>query len=157
MVSVWLKSGSLSAKERLVAKCWDLSDGYKYKQVPLSDEAFHLDSYLAVYDPESSSAKIFKQCVLPFVSIASVTAFLRVSLALWKVGSALLHLIWSVYFDDFLCLARSSESKHVEICVDSLFSLLGWRISKNKLLDFNAGRPTGLEAVRRQTVLRHKY
>ena len=51
-------------------------------------------------------------------------------------GSTLLHLLWSVYFDDFLCLARNSESKHVEFCVDSLFSLLGWRISKNKLLDF---------------------
>ena len=34
-------------------------------------------------------------------------------------------------------MTRSSESKHVEFCVDSLFSLLGWRISKNKLLDFN--------------------
>ena len=135
MIAFWLKSGSLSAKESLVAKCGDLSDAYK--QVPLSDEAFHLDSYLAVYDPESSSAKIFKQCGLPFGSIASVTAFPRVSLALWKVGSALLHLLWSVYFDDFLCLARSSESKHVEFCVDSLFSLLGWSISKNKLLDFN--------------------
>ena len=109
-----------------------------YKQVPLADEAFHLDSYLAVYDPGCLSAKIFKQCVLPFGSIASVTAFLRVSLALWKVGSALLHLLWSVYLDDFLCLARSSETKHVEFCVDSLFSLLGGRrISKNKLLDFN--------------------
>ena len=42
-----------------------------------------------------------------------------------------------MYFDDFLCLSRSSESKHVGFCVDSLFSLLGWRISKNKLLDFN--------------------
>ena len=122
-------------KDGLVAKCWDLSDAYK--QVPLSDEAFHLDSYLAVYDPGCSSAKIFKQSVLPFGSIASVTAFLRVSLALWKVVSTLLHLLWSVYFDDFLCLTRSSELKHVEFCVDSLFSLLGWRISKNKLLDFN--------------------
>ena len=45
--------------------------------------------------------------------------------------------MWSVYFDDFLCLARNSESKHVEFCVDSLFSLLGWRISKNKLLHFD--------------------
>ena len=135
MIAFWMKSGSLSAEDGLVAKCWDLSDAYK--QVPLSDEAYHLDSCLAVYDPDCLSAKIFKQCVLPFGSIASVTAFLRVSLALWKVGSALLHLLWSVYFDDFLCLARSSESKHVEFCVDSLFSLLGWRISKNKLLDFN--------------------
>ena len=135
MIAFWMKSGTLGAKDGLVAKRWDLSDAYK--QVPLSDEAFHLDSYLAVYDPGCSSAKIFKQCVLPFGSIASVTAFLRVSFALWKVGSALLHWMWSVYFDDFLCLARSSESKHVEFCVDSLFSLLRWRISKNKLLDFN--------------------
>ena len=135
MIAFWMRSGSLCAKDGLVAKCWDLSDAYK--QVPLSDEAFHLDSYLAVFDPGCSFAKIFKQCVLPFGSIASATAFLRVSLALWKVGSTLLHLLWSVYFDDFLCLARSSESKHVEVCVDSLFSILGWRISKNKLLDFN--------------------
>ena len=53
------------------------------------------------------------------------------------MGFTFLHLLWSVYFDDFLCLARSSESKHVDFCVDSLFSLLGWRISKNTLLDFN--------------------
>ena len=136
MIAFWMRSGSLGAKDGLVAKCWDLSDAYK--QVPLADEAFHLDSYLAVYDPACLSAKIFKQCVLPFGSLASVTAFLRVSLALWKVGSTLLHLLWSVYLDDFLCLARSSETKHVEFCVDSLFSLLGGRrISKNKLLDFN--------------------
>ena len=135
MLAFWMRSGSLRPEDGLVAKCWDLSDAYK--QVPLPDEAFHPDSYLAVYDPSCSSAKIFKQCVLPFGSIASVAAFLRVSLALWKVGSPLLHLMWSVYFDDFLCLARSRESKHVDFCADALFSLLGWRISKHKLLEFN--------------------
>ena len=87
-----------------MAKCWDLSDAYK--QVPLSDNAFELDSYLAVYDPSSKDAKIFKQGVLPFGSIASVTASLRVSLAIWKIGSSLLKLMWSAYFDDFLCLSR---------------------------------------------------
>ena len=111
MTSWWMRSGSLSPDDALVAKYWDLSDAYK--QVPLSDEAFDLDSYLAVFDPGASSAKIFKQRVLPFGSVASVTAFLRVSLALWKIGSSLLHIMWSVYFDDFLCLARSSESRHV--------------------------------------------
>ena len=88
MLAFWMRSGSLSSEDGLVAKCWGLFDAYK--QAPLSDEAFHLDSYLAVYDPSCSSAKIFKQRVLPFGSIASVTAFLRVSLALWKVGSTLL-------------------------------------------------------------------
>ncbi len=136
MLAFWMKSGSLNSEDQLVAKCWDLSDAYK--QVPLSDEAFGLDSYLAVYDPSCHSAKIFKQCVLPFGSIASVTAFLGVSLALWKIGATCLRLMWSVYFDDFLCLARNSESKHVDFCADALFSLLGCRISRHKLLEFSA-------------------
>ena len=119
MLAFWMRSGSLSPDDGLVAKCWDLSDAYK--QVPLSDEAFTWQSMARV---------------LPFGSIASATAFLRVSLALWKVGSTLLHLMWSVYFDDFW--SRSSESKHVDFCADALFSLLGWRISKHKLLEFNA-------------------
>ena len=29
MVAFWMKSGTLSAKDGLVAKCWDLSDAYK--------------------------------------------------------------------------------------------------------------------------------
>ena len=95
MLAFWMRSNSLEVEDNLVAKCWDLSDAYK--QVPLSDEAFQLDSYLAVYDPSCSSAKIFKQCVLPFGSIASVTAILQVSLALWKVGSSLLHLVVNLF------------------------------------------------------------
>ena len=125
MTSWWMRSGSLSPDDALVAKSWDLSD------------AFNLDSYLAVFDPGASSAKIFKQRVLPFGSVASMTAFLRVSLALWKIGSSLLHIMWSVYFDDVLCLSRNSESRHVDFCVSTLFSLLGWKVSDRKLLDFN--------------------
>ena len=132
MTACWMKDGNLNHTDPLVAKCWDLSDAYK--QVPLSDNAFELDSYLAVYDPSSRGAKIFKQRVLPFGSIASVTAFLRVSLAIWKIGSSLLKLMWSAYFDDFLCLARASEAKHVDFCVSSIFSLLGWKVSTHKLL-----------------------
>ena len=136
MTACWMKSGHLSLGDPLVAKCWDLSDAYK--QVPLSDNAFELDSYLAVYDPSSKDAKIFKQRVLPFGSIASVTAFLRVSLAIWKIGSSLLKLMWSAYFDDFLCLSRKSESKHVDFCVSSVFSILGWKVSTHKLLPFSS-------------------
>ena len=77
MMACWMRHGSIGANDSLVAKCWALS--YAYKQVPLSDEAFDLD-------PSLSSAKIFKRSVLPFGSIASVIAFLRVSLAMWKVG-----------------------------------------------------------------------
>ena len=136
MLAFWMRSGSLSSEDGVVAKCWDLSDAYK--QVPLSDEAFHLDSYLAVYDPSCSSAKIFKQCVLPFGSIASVTAFLRVSLALWKVGSTLLHPCGQCTLTIFCAWQEAvSRSMLTDFCADALFSLLGWRISKHKLLEFN--------------------
>ena len=79
-MAFWMRSGSIESNDGLVAKCSDLSDARK--QVPLSDGAYDLDSYLAVYDPNTGAAKIFKQSVLPFGSIASVTAFLRVSLAI---------------------------------------------------------------------------
>ena len=132
MIALWLRPDGSHQSEKLVAKCWDLSEAYK--QIPLSDQAFELDSFLAVYCPEDDAAKVFQQGVLPFGSIASVTAFLRVSLGIWRIGSSLLRLLWSAYFDDFLCLARLPEAAHVECCVDSIFSLLGWRISRHKFL-----------------------
>ena len=55
-----------------------------------------------------------------------------------KIGSSLLHLMWSAYFDDFLCLSRASESRHVEFCASSVFSLLGWKVSTHKLLPFDS-------------------
>lgn len=134
-----MRSGSLSLEDGLAAKGWGLSDACK--QVPLSDEAFHLDSYLAVYDPSCSPAKICKQCVLPFGSIASVIAgpsfgfFLQCGR--WDPPS-FISCGQFISTTLFVCLARrSSESKHVGFCVDALFSLLGWRISKNKPLEFN--------------------
>ena len=80
--------GKRGRQERLVSKCWDLWGAYK--QLALSDSAFELDAFLAVWDPWTSSGSFFKQRVLPFGSIASVTAFLRCSLAVWMIGSGIL-------------------------------------------------------------------
>ena len=46
--------------------------------------------------------------------------------------------MWSAYFNDFLCLGRQSESRHVDFCVDAVFSFLDWRISKHKLIEFDS-------------------
>lgn len=107
----------------LKAKTWDLA--HAYKQVPLSDAAYAVDSFLAVYNPTMGKAEIFQQRVLPFGSIASVTAFLRISHALWKLGSKLLHLLWSSYFDDFFSITEAALSKHSEMIIVSFFSILG--------------------------------
>ena len=40
----------------LVAKAWDLADAYK--QVPLSDEAFLMDSFFAVFNPSKGKPEL---------------------------------------------------------------------------------------------------
>lgn len=133
MCSEYLRTaGHLGQFPTLMAKCWDLSAAYK--QVPLSDTACHLDGYLVVSNPRTKTAEIYRQNVLPFGSIASVTAFLRCSLAIWHIGSTLLHFCWSSFFDDYLSICNQAETKHLDVCTALLFQLLGWRLSDEKLV-----------------------
>ena len=108
---------------KLTARTWDLA--HAYKQVPLSDAAYEADSFLVVYSPASKGAEVFQHKVLPFGSVASVTAFLRISHALWKLGSRLLNLLWSSYFEDFFSITEQSMSKHTDLIIVSFFNILG--------------------------------
>ena len=105
---------------QLVAKCWDLAAAYK--QIPLSDHAYDADSYIVVYNPDTRSPEIYKQAVLPFGSIASFTAFLRCALGIWQVGSNLLKLARTSYFDDFLSITPECLDRHTDLCVSTLDS-----------------------------------
>ena len=120
--------------EALVGKCWDLAAAYK--QIPLSDEAYDLDSYIVVYNPETGCPEIFQQAVLPFGSVASVTAFLRCAVGIWTIGSKLLKLAWTSYFDDFLSLTTTDLAKHTDMCISTFFHLLGWELSAEKLVPY---------------------
>ena len=119
---------------QLVSKCWDLAAAYK--QIPLSDEAYATDSYIVIYNPTTGKPEIYRQAVLPFGSIASVTAFLRCALGIWHIGSSLLKLAWTSYFDDFLSMTPACLDKHTELCVATLFQLLGWKLSADKLVPY---------------------
>lgn len=139
MIACLLRSSERKARKlELVAKTWDLADAYK--QIPLSDRAFDLDAYLAVYcptGPTTNKAEIFQQRVLPFGSVASVTAFLRVAHGVWKLGSRLLKLIWTSYFDDFFSVAEEPTARHTDLVIMSMFNLLGWKLSSGKLIDYH--------------------
>ena len=126
-----------SAKKQanVVAKCSDLASAYK--QIPLSEEACCLDSYIVVYNPTTGTPEVYQQAVIPFGSVASVTAFARCAMGIWLIGSSLLKLIWSSYFDDFLTLTTESLSRHAEICISTLFRLLGWDLSEDKLVPYS--------------------
>ena len=129
------KSEHYQCDLQLSAKTWDLADAYK--QIPLSDHAFDKDAYLAVFCPNTGRAEIFQQKVLPFGSVASVTAFLRVAHGLWKVGTKLLKLLWTSYFDDFFSVTDVASAKHTDLVISSMFRLLGWKLSKDKLIDYH--------------------
>ena len=125
---------SQGRQQALVAKCWDLAAAYK--QIPLSDEAYELDSYIVVYNPETDRPEIFQQAVLPFGSVASVTAFLRCAMGLWIIGCRVLHLAWTSYFDDFLSLTTAGLSRHTDLCISTFFHLMGWDLSTDKLVPY---------------------
>ena len=128
------ESEAKGAKVELAAKCWDLASAYK--QVPLSDATFELGSYLVVFNPHLGKPEVYQQKVLPFGSIASVTAFLRCALAIWHIGSVLLAFTWTPYFDDFLTICDERAVRHVEVCNSLFFQLLGWKLSKDRLVPY---------------------
>ena len=137
LIACWMRAcADCRSRSKILAKCWDLADAYK--QVPLSDEAFSLDSYLTVFNPDKAKGEIFRQRVLPFGSTASVTAFLRLTLGLWTIGTRLLKLMWSCYFDDFLSVTEEELSRHTDLTIHALFSFLGWKLSAHKLVDFDS-------------------
>ena len=135
IVALWMRMSSKVGRNfGLRAKCWDLSDAYK--QLPLSDHVFDHDAL--VFDPEKPGPRIFQQKVLPFGSIASVTSFLRLSLAVWELETEVVNITWSSYFDDdFLDLAEEGFDKHTDMVISFLFSILGWKLSTEKLVDFS--------------------
>lgn len=120
---------------QLVSKCWDLAAAYK--QIPLSDDAYETDSYIVIFNPSTGGPEVYRQAVLPFGSIASVTAFLRCALGIWHIGSSLLKLAWTSYFDDFLSITPACLDRHTELCVSTLFQLLGWKLSADKLVPYS--------------------
>ena len=57
MVSCVLRiAQSRGVPVELTAKAWDLADAYK--QIPLSDEAFKMDAYVAVYNPSKGGPDV---------------------------------------------------------------------------------------------------
>ncbi|CAE7390692.1 car, partial [Symbiodinium sp. CCMP2456] len=133
----WLQACvKAKVKKEMVSKAWDLKTAYK--QLPLSDSAFELDSYIAVFCPRSKKPQVYKQRVLPFGSKASVTGFIRCAYGLWKIGCVLLALIWSCYFDDFLASSWEDASKHLDMIVTMFFRLFGWNVSLDKQLGFDS-------------------
>ena len=122
--AVWLlRCSKLGIGSGLHIRTFDLKSAYR--QVGLSSEGRSF-AYLKVFDPNSRSFKLFQSTVLPFGAVRSVHAFLRLSRALWWIGTVGCKLIWTSFYDDFICLAPEVLAASSEQAVVTLFRLTGW-------------------------------
>ncbi|CAE7385001.1 unnamed protein product, partial [Symbiodinium sp. KB8] len=139
MLGCWLHERFLAGQpshSSPLCKAWDLRTAYK--QLPLSDASFELDSYFVIFNGRTGSSEIYRQRVLPFGSTASVTSFIRAAYALWRLGTLGLDLVWSEYFDDYLSVCGREFARHCDFVISLFFQLLGWEVSKDKELSYDS-------------------
>ena len=68
---------------------------------------------------------------LPFGGTASVASFLRVSRSLKELGIRGPALLWSSFFDDFICISKPEDAASADMTVKFLFRTLGWVLSED--------------------------
>ena len=106
----------------LVGRTFDLKTAHKQYGIRLEDRDL---VRIAVLNADNNQVELLGLNSLPFGSVGSVGAFLRVSLAVWYVGIRALSLSWSAYFDDCTALSTQQLAQNTTGCVEMLFDLLG--------------------------------
>ena len=122
--------------EEWCVRTLDLKDAYR--QCAISTSSFPF-SHIVVREPSTGLPKVFKMLALPFGSIKSVHAFLRIAHSLWFLASCALDVMWTNYFDDYVCCCARSEANHLSMTIHAFFRLLGWSFAEtgSKAVDFD--------------------
>lgn len=140
MIPEWMRA-LRGAGRALVGRTYDLKSAYR--QLGICEERFHA-AWLAMFDPGSCEAKLFRMHALPFGASAAVTNFLRCAEALKTAEAHLLKFAWASFFDDFIVVCLADVAEDADKAVRLFFKLLGWSLAsepeKNKLFSpvFNA-------------------
>ena len=111
----------------VVGRTYDLRSAYK--QFGVSLETRNL-LRLAVWDCDQKKPCLLGVNALPFGASGSVSAFLRISMALWFVGMAGLRLCWTVFYDDFTVICKQRMAHGTSIAAEALFDLFGMWYAK---------------------------
>eukprot|EP00435_Cladocopium_sp_Y103_P075004 s92_g53.t1 len=72
---------------------------------------------------------------MPFGATASVCAFLRLSQTLKCLGISSAALVWSSFYDDFVCACPENAASQVDRMIRLLFQVLGWQLSTDETKD----------------------
>ena len=120
----------------LLGKAYDLTAAYR--QLPLHPSTYW-NSFISVWDHTRQEPSVFQLRALPFGASKSVYSFLRTSHSLWWLACMTLSIVWTLYYDDFICLSSSTLASHTDNCVRAFFFLLGWQFSSSgdKHMDFS--------------------
>ena len=113
----------------LVGKTFDLQKAYRQLGVNQSHLCF---SWISVWSPIESRPKFFRMESLPFGATGSVSSFLRTSAAVKTIGAGLASLVWTAFFDDFICVCKQEDSCATDMAVRHLFQSLGWSVPVDK-------------------------
>lgn len=122
-----MQSGQNARSTAWKARSFDLKGAYRQCAVNPVSEPF---SYIVVCNPNNDTPYAFKMKALPFGSVKSVHAFLRVAHSIWYLGAALFDILWCNYFDDFVTFSPDSEAKSVTDTIHMLFDLTGWKFAR---------------------------
>ena len=122
ILSCALERSPASGLKSWVGRNYDLKAAYKQYGIHPTDRDF---VRLAVNRPGCDTPQLLGLNALPFGSVSSVSAFLRVSHALWRIGIVLGKVLWTAYFDDFTNVCRSELQSNTAWVIECIFDLLG--------------------------------
>ena len=109
-------------------RSYDLSGAYR--QCAVHPESLQF-SYILVAVPGEDRSVAFPMRALPFGSVRSAHAFLRVAHSLWAIATSEFLVPWTNYFDDFVTFADSNEQVSVDASIRFLLKSLGWRFAES--------------------------
>ena len=126
MIKGWMQIAGKGLE--LVGRTFDLRKAYR--QIGICREHLHA-SWFCVWCPSESKVKYFHLDSMPFGATASVSAFLRISLALKMIGIYHCNIIWTSFYDDYICVCKKGDEQSTGVMIQSLFSSLGWVLSSD--------------------------
>lgn len=114
---------SMTSQPELLGRCIDLSKAYR--QVAIAKDS--LRHGVLGYQTSQHGWRYFTTCSLPFGASASVYAFNKISRALWHLLVHGLHILTSVFFDDFPAFEIAPLTHLTSQALDQFFGTLGWK------------------------------
>ena len=109
-------------------RTYDLSGAYR--QCAVHPGSLRL-SHILVAVPGENRSVAFQMRALPFGSVRSVHAFLRVAHSLWAIATSEFLVPWTNCFDEFLTFADSNEQVSVDASIRFLLKSLGRRFAES--------------------------